>query len=320
MTLRLTVDRAAWEHHVEGTAAAYGHGLVPVVKGNGYGIGRRTLHELVRSAGAPMVCVGTVHELHDVPSALTPVVLTPTLAAPSTRRPILTVGALAHVDALRGWGGSVVVKLRSSMHRYGTAPADLQALVTAARTAGLTVEGYAVHLPLEGDDAARLDEVHGWLPHLEPGMPVWTSHLLPESFRSLRDAHPDRSWYVRVGTRLWHGVPRGSFLHVTTDVLQVTPMRAGEVAGYRHATVPFDGWLVAVGAGSSHGVVPLDDADPTRRSPFHFARRRLQLLEGPHMHTSLVVVPDGEPCPAVGDAVDVQRPLTTVTVDEVHWA
>lgn len=320
MTLRLTVDRAAWEHHVESTAAAYGHGLVPVAKGNGYGLGRRTLHELVRSAGAPMVCVGTVHELHDVPPALTPVVLTPTLAAPTSRRPILTVGDLAHVDALRGWGGSVLVKLRSSMRRYGAAPGDAATLVAAARAAGLTVEGCAIHLPLAGDDDGRLDEVRGWLPHLEPGIPVWTSHLLPESFHALQAAHPDRNWYVRVGTRLWHGVPRGAFLRLTADVLQVTPVRAGDVAGYRHATVPFDGTLVAVGAGTAHGVTPIDDADPARRSPIHFARRRLALLEGPHMHTSLVLVPSGDPCPAVGDEVDVQRPLTAVAPDEVRWA
>ena len=84
MTVRLTVDRAAWLAHVHGTAAAYGHGLVPVVKGNGYGFGRAALHEAVRSAGAARVCVGSVHELHDVPPTLTPVVLTPTLAAPAT--------------------------------------------------------------------------------------------------------------------------------------------------------------------------------------------------------------------------------------------
>jgi hypothetical protein len=71
-----------------------------------------------------------------------------------------------------------------------------------------------------------------------------------------------------------------------------------------------------VGAGSAHGVAPLADG----RSPFHFARRRLGLHEAPHMHTSMAFVPAGEPCPAVGDRVDVQRPLITTAVDEVVWA
>jgi hypothetical protein len=37
------------------------------------------------------------------------------------------------------------------------------------------------------------------------------------------------------------------------------------------------------------------------------------------MHTSMVVVPDGQPCPAPGDEVDVQRPLTQTLVDTIVW-
>ena len=33
----------------------------------------------------------------------------------------------------------------------------------------------------------------------------------------------------------------------------------------------------------------------------------------------MVFVPLGDPCPAVGDRVDVQRPLITTQVDEVEW-
>jgi hypothetical protein len=63
----------------------------------------------------------------------------------------------------------------------------------------------------------------------------------------------------------------------------------------------------------------LDTADRDLRSPFHFARQRLLLLEGPHMHSSLVFVPSGQPCPTVGDEVDVQRPVITTNADEVIW-
>ena len=69
--------------------------------------------------------------------------------------------------------------------------------------------------------------------------------------------------------------------------------------------MPGDGTLVMVGAGTAHGVHPLGDG----RSPFHFARRRLDLVEPPHMHTSMVFVPAGDPAPRCGDIVDVQRPL-----------
>ncbi len=319
MTVRLTVDRAAWSAHVHGTAAAYGHGLVPVVKGNGYGFGRSTLHEMARSAGATWVCVGDVHELHDVPRALTPVVLTPTLAAPTTRRAVLTVGSVAHAQALRGWGGRVIVKLASSMRRYGATPDELPAVLQAVHEHGLQVHGFALHLPLAGDDAARLEEVAAWLPHLPTDADVWVSHLSPTSFHALQTTHSNHRWYVRVGTALWHSVPKGDFLHLSADVLQVSPVSTGESAGYRHARVPFDGHVVMIGAGTAHGVAPLDHADPDRRSPFHFQRTRLALVEAPHMHTSLVAVPSGSPCPAVGDRVDLQRPLTTTVADEIEW-
>ena len=73
--------------------------------------------------------------------------------------------------------------------------------------------------------------------------------------------------------------------------------------------------IVMIGAGTAHGVQPLDDG----RSPFHFARRRLALLEPPHMHVAMALVPAGEPAPSSGGVVDVQRPLITTLVDEVRW-
>jgi hypothetical protein len=69
-----------------------------------------------------------------------------------------------------------------------------------------------------------------------------------------------------------------------------------------------------VGAGTAHGVHPLPDG----RSPFHFARRRLVLVEPPHMHTSMVWIAADEPVPAVGAEVDVQVPLTHVLPDRVQ--
>ncbi len=319
MTVRLTVQRAEWAAHVDVVAGQYGHGLVPVVKGNGYGFGRALLHDMVAAAGGDRVCVGSVHELHDVPTALTPVVLTPTLIAPLDSRPILTVGNAHHVGALDGWPGRVIIKLASSMRRYGAEPDDLPSLLHSVADAGLDVEAFGIHLPLVGDDGERVAEIEAWLPLLPSGTPLWVSHLTPATFAALRAAHPEREIFVRVGTALWHGVPRGPFLHLDADVLETRAVLAGETAGYHHAVVPHDGTLIAIGAGAATGVAPLDDADPARRSPFHFARHRLTLLEPPHMHTSLAVVPSGQPCPKVGDRVDVQRPLISTFVDEVVW-
>jgi alanine racemase len=321
MTVRLTIERQAWLDHVHETFRAYGTGLVPVVKGNGYGFGRGMLHGLVDDLGSTgaLVAVGSVHELHDVPDGLTPVVLTPTLAAPTDTRAILTVGAREHLDALVGWPGRVIVKLVSSMHRYGFAAGELASTIETAARLGLDVAAAGLHLPLAGDDTARLAEIRAWLPHLPPATPLWVSHLTPESFRALRADVTDREVRIRVGTALWHGVPRGGFLRLTADVVQVTPVHAGDRVGYHEAVAPADGTVVAIGAGTAAGIAPLDASDPSRRSPFHFARHRLVLLEGPHMHASLVFVPAGQPCPMPGDDVDVQRPLITTTTDELRW-
>ena len=315
MTVRLTVQRAAWHAHVQHMAAQYGPAIVPVVKGNGYGFGRPFLHAQVGEF-AGIVCVGTVHELTDVPTNLTPVVLTPTLAAPAGTAPILTVGSLAHAAALRDWPGRVIIKLASSMRRYGVDAAGLAELIAAVPH---ELVAFDLHLPLAGDDTARLAEIEAWLPHLPAEVPLWVSHLTPAAFAALQTTHPHRGFRIRVGTGLWHGTPRGEFLHLNADVLHTQPVVAGDVAGYQHTTVTVDGTLVAIGAGSAHGIALLDDADPARRSPFHFARHRLPLLERPHMHTTLAVVPHGQPCPQVGDRVDVQRPLINTAVDELEW-
>jgi len=319
--VRLTIQRQAWTVHVADTVAAYGAGLVPVVKGNGYGFGRGVLHGIVTDlfGAGTMVAVGTTHELHDVPPALTPVVLTPTLSVPADTRPILTVAAPQHLDALVGWHGRVIVKLGSSMRRFGVAPTELAGTLAAATAQGLEVVALGVHLPLAGDDAARLGEIHGWLPHLPADVPLWVSHLTADSFRRLRTEMVDRDVRIRVGTALWHGVPRGDFLRLTADVLHVVHVRAGDRVGYHASIAPTDGSVVTIGAGTAAGIAPLDTTDPAGRSPFHFARRRLALVEGPHMHASLVFVPEGDPCPAIGDEVDVQRPLVTTNADDVRW-
>jgi alanine racemase len=310
MTLRLTVRRPAWRSHIARYTGEV-DGLVPVVKGNGYGFGRDALLPIAAELGTN-VCVGSVYEALGIPEALTPVVLTPTLRPPADTRAVLTIGAPAHVDALTGWSGRVLVKLRSSMHRFGVDTTERRALVDAARAAGLEIVGYSLHLPLAGNDADRATEARAWLTELEP-CELWLSHLQPVTFTALQHEFGRHTLRLRAGTALWHGDK--SALQLRADVIDTHEMRAGDAAGYRLTSVPADGTLVVIGAGSAHGVVALDDG----RSPFHFERQRLALLEPPHMHVSLCTVPGGSAAPSIGEWVDVQRPLITTTVDEVVW-
>lgn len=319
MTIRLTIKSALWRGHVVDVVNRV-DGLVPVIKGNGYGFGRTWLAE--RSAEfADTVAVGTVHELDGLPEQLTPVVLTPVsfdvLRLDEVRSrlasvdPVLTVGAPEHIEALdhEGWRGRVQVKLSSSMQRFGRGPE----LLDAADAAGLEVVGAAIHPPLVGEDDAHAAEIERWLADLPVELPVWVSHLGVDAYASLCSRHVDRTFRLRLGTGLWHGDKRA--FQLSADVLDVRPVDAGATAGYRLGAVPTDGHLVMIGAGTANGVFPLDGG----LSPFHFERHRLALHEGPHMHTSMVFVPDGDPVPPIGGRVDVQRPLTTTLVDEFDW-
>ncbi len=303
MTVKLTVRSAIWRSHVAQLAGEV-DGLVPVVKGNGYGFGRRRLAEIAADF-VDAVAVGTVHELDGLPAQLTPVVLTPTLAPPAGD-PVLTVGRREHIAALNGWRGRVIVKLASAMQRYGGPPE----LVDEARAASLDVVGVAMHPPLAGATTDHIDEITSAVGAVDPSIPVWLSHLDPDSYRALDLGRPKR---LRLGTALWHGDKRA--LHLTADVLDVRPIGAGETAGYRLGAAPADGHLVMIGAGTANGVTPLPDG----RSPFHHARRRLALHEPPHMHTSMAFVPDGDPLPKIGEDVDVQRPLHMTAVDVYEW-
>lgn len=304
MTIRLTVDRDRWWGHVTDVAEQV-DGLVPVVKGNGYGFGRVNL-AIAASRLSPIVAVGTVHELEGLPTDVTPVVLTPTLHPPDDTEPVLTVGSFRHIEALAGWPGRVVVKLASPMRRYGR---DMS-VVAEAQRAGLRTVGVAIHPPLAGTDEDRLGFITEQLPSIDPSLDVWLSHLSPGAYELLPDTH---RYKLRVGTYLWHGDREA--LKLEADVLDVRPVSAGDRAGYHQGTIDHDGSLVMIGAGTAAGVTALADG----RSPFHFARRRLALVEAPHMHTSMVFVRDDMPCPRVGDWVDLQRPLTQTSADELRW-
>lgn len=325
MTLTLTVDAAAWNRHVDTTAAQV-RGLVPVVKGNGYGFGRAWLADRAATL-APIMAVGSIHEVADVPSNFTAVVLTPSLSFPFPLRDnaVITIGSLHHVAAASQSSGvrpsagrQVIIKVRSSMHRYGVDPGEVPALIEACQDAGLRVIGLSIHLPLHGSSSDHRLEVSTLLTAVEahgvdPSLSVWVSHLEVHDYDALRQHFPQRSWHLRLGTPLWHGDK--SMFALQAEVLDVLPVKAGAIVGYRGTSIDDDGHVVLVGCGSAHGVTSLADG----RSPFHFQRRRLELLESPHMHTSMCFVPFADDRPHVGDLIDIQRPLTQTTVDCIHW-
>ena len=66
MTFALTVDGKAFEKHLTGVVADFKKvdaKVTPVIKGNGYGFGRRELAKQSTKLGATRIAVGTVYEL-----------------------------------------------------------------------------------------------------------------------------------------------------------------------------------------------------------------------------------------------------------------
>ena len=320
MTLRLTVESGAWHAHVRDVVASYGD-VLPVVKGNGYGFGRAELMPHAQAISRD-VAVGTVHELTDVSATQRPFVLTPVgvgVDNVARRDAVLAITSTQDLGVLKqlGVANPVVIKIESSMHRYGIAANEAEDLRKLAETAGHQVVAWSVHLPLAGSDDSHASEAIAIASGLATDLPLHLSHI-GAAVQQVR-ASTSHHVVMRTGTHLWLGDKSMVALHA--DVIAVRNTTFG-TAGYRATKISTNAntRLVMVGCGSSHGVGALGSVDALGggSSPFHFARQRLAMLEPPHMHTTMLSV-ERDPCPQAGDWVDVQQPMTRVYPDVIAW-
>ena len=345
MTFTLYVDEARWRSHLRATVEST-PGIVPVIKGNGYGLGNARLAAEAAALGVDTVAVGTADELAVVQEhfAGDVLVLAPSYPAPfddPSRRVLQTA---AHLPTVRSAGGSrIVVEAVTSMHRHGLGVTDVPALAAAldgterpaaASSGPIRLEGLAFHLPMDrhgGYDPVA--EVADWLRRLgAAGVPTqvaWVSHL-----DRLRGEFPATAFRPRIGTALWLGdrdalQPRGT-------VLDVHRLPRGTRYGYRRRRASRDCHLVVVSGGTAHGVAleaPRTARGPVGRgkalaqgtlaaanlslSPFRWAGRARWFAEPPHMHVSLLLLPASVPPPEIGAELDCQARLTTLHPDRV---
>jgi len=343
MTFSLQVDGARWRAHQDAVAAAV-PGLVPVVKGNGYGFGPVLAAAQAARLGVPAIAVGLAQEVASVRGSYDAdvLVLQPHLpgvdavpeAADSVLRTVASAAALEELPAAAGH--RVVVELMSSMRRFGLDEAELAALAPGlARRAGL--EGFALHLPIDPPPGGRVAEVvraverlrsHGlkptalWVSHLSDAERAAAAHAVGDGVRLLS----------RIGTRLWLGSGADQ---ARATVLAVHEVRRGERYGYRQRRAARSGQLVVVSGGTSHGVAlsaPTAGGAAQRvkaagtggleavgrsLSPFRVGGARRWFAEPPHMQVSMVWLPPVEPAPQVGSELDVDVRMTTVSFDRV---
>jgi hypothetical protein len=334
MPLSLYVDGPRWRAHLRRVAVAH-PGLVPVAKGNGYGLTVAGLARRTGWLGADTIAIGTYAEVAAVGRRFAGDVMVlepwrPFLDAPVGERFVHTISRLDDLAALADAQDRprIVLEALTSMRRHGLTAADLATAVAAHP--GVRLEGLALHLPLAG---SHVDEVDGWLRVARPDR-CYLSHVTGTELDALRIAHPDVEFRPRIGTALWLGDREA--LSARSTVLDVHPVSRGDRLGYRRRKVGRDGHLLVLSGGTAHGIAleaPPAAASPRQRavslakggleaagrslSPFTVAGRQRWFAEPPHMQVSLVLVPASVRPPAVGDEVRVEVRMTTTSFDRV---
>ncbi|WP_299930227.1 alanine racemase [uncultured Nocardioides sp.] len=277
MSLVLRVDGERWRSHLLQTVRTH-PGIVPVAKGNGYGlsVGRlarraQWLADHAGETGAPVdtVAVGTYDEVAEAASryagdllVLTPwrpfgaaLDLDPRLAS----RVVHTVSRPEDLVALRERDPDArfVLEQLTSMLRHGMTRrglAEAAATLGPARSDRCGLSGVAMHLPL--NTTSHLGEVTRLINDVvASGLPtrtVFVSHLTEAELDRLTTTYPDFTVRPRIGTDLWLG-DRGA-LSVTATVLDVHEVDRGDTFGYRGRSAPKQGHIVVVSGGTAHGI------------------------------------------------------------------
>lgn len=333
MSLTLHIDEARWRANLARVAER--GALVPVAKGNGYGLGLARLATEANRLGADTLAIGTYDE-YDAVAGFTGniVVLNPwrEFAHREDPRIIHTVGRL---DDIKQVNGRVLLELMTSMKRHGFTPAELGEAARIAAERGLVVEGVSIHLPLAAG-AAEMDHLMEAVAAAGLTGPIWVSHLSADELAQVRQRHPGLSFRPRIGTELWLG-DRGA-LSVSATVIDIHPIKRGESFGYRGRAANRSGHLVIASGGTAHGlglVAPSTnaglrdrasamakgslEASGVLRSPYSWQGRQLRFAEPPHMQSSMLIVPSDLAPPTVGDQLVVQVRFTTTTFDRVEF-
>ena len=219
MSFTVTIDAQRWRDHQDAIAASVqrsaGAPVVPVIKGNGYGLGQSLLTSEAVRLGADTVAVGTVFEVEEVARQGTHdiLVLEPyeprdSIASDAwwgvgqalhAGRVIRTIASTSALLSLTEGTGSVrvVLEASTSMHRFGMDESELLGILADARIrealarGRILIEGLALHLPIaqpaDEDDPRRVNlgtakvrEVVRWAGLWSAETDVWSGHNSPE--------------------------------------------------------------------------------------------------------------------------------------------
>ncbi|HLR96265.1 MAG TPA: alanine racemase [Jiangellaceae bacterium] len=347
MALVLEVATERWRAHLTRVMAAPDHvRVIPVGKGNGYGLGLPRLAREASTHKAATFAVGLIEEISQVSPHFDGDILVmnaspdPLGALTATEIPEQVVHTVSRVADLEMLADSparprVVVELLTSMKRHGIALAELPRV--APLLGKVRFEGWSLHLPLGRgllDEALTLSRAALSVPSGQARPQIWVSHLGTDQAASLAAA-TGADVQLRTGTELWLG--DRTALRPRASVLDVHRVERGERIGYRQVR-PGAGTALIVAGGTANGIGMVApsamsgmrsraaavaraglEAAGRLRSPYRIGSRRLEFVEPPHMQASMVWLPSSTTPPAVGSELDLDVRFTTTGFDDIQF-
>jgi alanine racemase len=360
VTFGIAIDAAAWQQHTEALRNRIHRAdaaLIPVIKGDGYGLGQALLAREATRLSLKAIAVGTVHEIASVLDdfagdiiVLEPVDPRDTGAVAAWQqyagtdvdaRLIRTVATSEGLDFLLDTHElpRVIIEARTAMRRFGFDGTPLreawQWASQAVAEGRLRLHGLTVHLPLAPTNA-DLDEILQWADEVgDSSLHILVSHIDIPQLVILRRHSPNLRFSLRVGTALWLG--QREALQPYGTVLAVRRISKRDVLGYNRRPARAAGHVLVVGGGTAHGV-GLAAPSPAQtlrqrivalglgvyaalgraKSPFSFDGRELWFVEPPHQHVSMLWLPASVTPPAVGTELPAVARFTTTHPDVVE--
>jgi hypothetical protein len=304
-------------------------GLVPVIKGNGYGFGLELLAAESTRLGIETVAVGLASEVSKVRTAFAGeiVILSPDhvssgLTDAKIIQTISSIDLLQSIDA----NINVIVELLTPLNRHGIELSEIDRALTIIKDRNLKLRGFTLHLPIAKIDSKWVSSTLNLLP---AGSHIWISHL--HGADRVKKEFANLTFHERIGTSLWLGAD--SALEATATVLENRKIQS--TAGYQQKHIR--GNVIVASGGTAHGIgltAPQNDysligrvkivaraleaAFGRMRSPYRHNGKTLNFLESPHMQCSLLIC-SGSNQPKPGDELKVRVRYTTTTFDQINF-
>ena len=296
MTFSLAVDATKFRNHlisVKNGYATSGTKLVPVIKGNGYGFGRRLLASEASRLDCNRIAVGTVWELGQSLADFSGeiLVLEPfnsvdesavtewrTHLEHNADRIIVTVSTLDLASVRSAGAKNVYLEGKTSLSRFGILPFDMQTLINFH---DLKVLGLSLHLPIV-QPASKVDatteissafnganlsqsmtETWNWIVLYEElstklSLPkfISLSHVSESQISSLKKMMKNYNFDLEIEVRVGTKLWLGepSALRASGTILQIHEVTHSQTVGYQQIDSGSNKRLIVVSGGTAHGV------------------------------------------------------------------